>query len=218
MSSKSIVADSRWRLGLIALGLALFAAAAYGLYAKQELRPLDIAPTVGATPDRVTRALSTGTLAAFVVHPQPRPVPEITFQDEEQKPLSLAQWKGRVVLVNLWATWCVPCRKEMPALAKLQQRLGSEDFEVVAISLDRQGAEVARPFLDEVGAEALTLYLDPSTDVLAKFKAVGIPATMLIDRSGRELGRMFGPADWASPEALLLIETALRAGRNGNQQ
>ena len=217
MSSKSIVADSRWRLGLIALGLALFAAAAYGLYAGQELRPLDIAPNVGATPDRVTRALSTGTLAAFVVHPEPRPLPEITFLDEEQKPLSLAQWKGRVVLVNLWATWCVPCRKEMPALAKLQQRLGSEDFEVVAISLDRQGAEVARPFLDEVGAEALKLYLDPSTDVLAQFKAVGLPATMLIDRSGRELGRMFGPADWASPEALLLIETALRAGGDGNQ-
>jgi thiol-disulfide isomerase/thioredoxin len=129
--------------------------------------------------------------------------------DEAQTSLSLAQWKGRVVLVNLWATWCLPCRKEMPELAELQERLGSEDFEVVAISLDRQGAEVARPFLEEIGAEALKLYLDPSTGVLAGFRAVGHPATMLLDRQGREIGRMFGPANWASPEALRLIETAI---------
>jgi hypothetical protein len=81
----------------------------------------------------------------------------------------------------------------------------------VAISLDRQGAEVARPFLDEIGAQALKLYLDPSTGVLAGFRAVGLPATMLIDRQGREIGRMFGPADWSSPEALRLIETAIAA-------
>jgi hypothetical protein len=97
----------------------------------------------------------------------------------------------------------------MPELAELQERLGSDDFEVVAISLDRQGAEVARPFLDEVGADALKLYLDPTTKALNAFKAVGLPATMLIDRSGREVGRMFGPADWASPEAIRLIETAI---------
>jgi thiol-disulfide isomerase/thioredoxin len=127
--------------------------------------------------------------------------------------LSLAQWKGRVVLVNLWATWCGPCRKEMPELAELQQRLGSEDFEVVAISVDRQGAEVARPFLESVGAEALKLYLDPSTKVLTDFKAVGLPASILIDRAGREVGRMFGPADWASPEALRLIEAAIAEGK-----
>jgi hypothetical protein len=100
----------------------------------------------------------------------------------------------------------------MPELAELQHLLGSEDFEVVAISVDRQGAEVARPFLETVGAEALTLYLDPSTKVLADFKAVGLPASILIDRSGREVGRMFGPAEWASPEALRLIETAIAEG------
>jgi thiol-disulfide isomerase/thioredoxin len=217
MTGKSILADNRWRLGLAGLGLVLLVAGAFGLYAEEEPRPLKPPPEVGATPDRVTRALSTGALAAFVVHPEPRPVAEIVFQDEERRPLSLAQWEGRVVLVNLWASWCAPCRKEMPALAELQQRLGSEDFEVVAISLDRQGAEVARPFLDDVGAEALKLYLDPSTDVLAQFKAVGLPASILIDRSGFELGRMFGPADWASPEALRLIETAIRAGGTGQQ-
>jgi thiol-disulfide isomerase/thioredoxin len=206
MSSKSIIAS--WRTGLVALGLVLLVTAGFGLYAHEKAEP---PATTGAseTPDRVTRDLSTGTLAAFVVHPEPRPVGDIGFINADQTPLSLADWKGRVVLVNLWATWCGPCREEMPALAELQRQLGSEDFEVVAISLDRQGAEVAKPFLDEVGAEALGLYLDPSTDVLAEFRAVGLPASMLIDRSGREVGRMFGPADWASPEAIRLIKAAL---------
>ena len=211
MSSKSIAANRSWRTGLVAIGLALLLIGAYGLYV-QEDEPRHVEPAAtGDLPDRVTRELATGALTAFVVHPEPRAVAEITFMDEAQTPLSLAQWKGRVVLVNLWATWCVPCRKEMPELAELQERLGSDDFEVVAISIDRQGAEVARPFLDEIGAEALKLYLDPSTDVLAGFRAVGLPATMLIDRQGREVGRMFGPAAWSSPEALRLIETAIAA-------
>ena len=207
MSSKSNL--SRWRVGLVALGAVLLLTGAYGLYAQDD-EPTAPEPAVtGALPDRVTRELATGALTAFVVHPEPKPLDEIAFQDEQQKPLTLAQWKGRVVLVNLWATWCGPCRKEMPELAELQERLGSDDFEVVAISVDRQGAEVARPFLDEVGADALKLYLDPTTKVLNDFKAVGLPATMLIDRAGREVGRMFGPADWASPEAIRLIETAV---------
>jgi thiol-disulfide isomerase/thioredoxin len=214
MSSKSNIAFSRWRAGLVGLGLVLFLAGAYGLYAREDAKPPEAAPAIGGeAPDRVTRDLATGTLAAFVVHPEPKPVAEITFVNDEQTSLSLAQWKGRVVLVNLWATWCGPCRKEMPELAELQQRLGSEDFEVVAISVDRQGAEVARPFLESVGAEALKLYLDPSTKVLTDFKAVGLPASILIDRAGREVGRMFGPADWASPEALRLIEAAIAEGK-----
>jgi thiol-disulfide isomerase/thioredoxin len=208
MSSKSIIAS--WRTGLVALGLVLLVAIGYGLYARDASRAVTTpAADAGDTPDRVTRELSTGTLTAFVVHPEPKPLSDITFVDAGQTPLSLADWKGRVVLVNLWATWCGPCREEMPELAELQRQLGSEDFEVVAISLDRQGAEIARPFLENVGAEALELYLDPSTNVLAAFRAVGLPASILIDRSGREVGRMFGPADWASPEAIRLIKAAL---------
>jgi thiol-disulfide isomerase/thioredoxin len=217
MSSKSIVAFSGWRVGLLAVGLAMLLTGAYGLYARQDAKPPEAAvgaPTrSGETPTGVTRDLATGALAAFIVHAQPKALPDIPFQDSEGAPLSLAEWQGRVVLVNLWATWCGPCRKEMPELAELQKRLGSEDFEVVAISLDRSGAEVARPFLATVGAEALRLYLDPTTNVLAAFRAVGLPATMLIDRSGREVGRLFGPADWASPEAARLIEAAIAEGQ-----
>jgi thiol-disulfide isomerase/thioredoxin len=207
MSSKSIIAS--WRTWFVALGLVLLVIAGYGLIAQEDAGRAETVAEVGEAPDRVTRELSTGTLTAFVVHPEPKPVGDIAFDDAEGTPLTLAEWRDRVVLVNLWATWCGPCREEMPALAELQRQLGSQDFEVVAISLDRQGAEVAQPFLEDVGAEALELYLDPSTKVLAAFRAVGLPASILIDRSGREVGRMFGPADWASPEAIRLINAAL---------
>jgi thiol-disulfide isomerase/thioredoxin len=216
MSSKSTIAYSHWRTGLLVIGAAVLLSGGFNLYTWQGSKaPRTVEATQafsGETPDRVTRDLATGELAAFVVHPERKALPEITFKDEADTPLSLSQWQGRVVLVNLWATWCGPCRKEMPELAELQSRLGSQDFEVVAISIDRQGADIARPFIENVGAEALKLYLDPTTNVLSEFRAVGLPATMLIDRSGREVGRMFGPADWASPEAVRLIEAALAEG------
>ncbi len=137
-------------------------------------------------------------------------MPEVSFQDAGGKARSLAEWRGRVVLLNLWATWCGPCREEMPELARLQEDLGSPDFEVVALSLDRAGAEVAAPFLAKIGAGSLAVYLDPSGEALHEFSAIGLPATILIDRQGKEIGRLLGPARWASPEAFALIRTALQ--------
>ena len=160
----------------------------------------------------VTKALATGALAAFLVKPERTPLADIAFQDAQGKPLKLSDWKGRVVLVNLWATWCAPCRKEMPDLAKLQNTLGSKDFEVVAISIDRKGVEASSAFLKETGAEALKLYVEPTTKILNDIKALGLPATLLIDRQGNEIGRLLGPADWSSPEAQTLIKAALAEG------
>ena len=159
----------------------------------------------------VTRALATGTLAAFLVHPEPKPLPDIAFADDEGKPLKLSDWKGRVVLINLWATWCAPCRKEMPDLAKLQAELGSDQFEVVAISVDRKGAEASSAFLKETEADALKLYVEPTTKIVGELQSAGLPATILVDRQGRELGRLLGPAHWAAPEAVALIKAALSA-------
>lgn len=167
--------------------------------------PAPVAPAA----DGVSKALATGSLAAFLIHPEPKPLPDLAFQDGSGKPLKLSDWKGRVALVNLWATWCAPCRKEMPDLSKLQKELGSDQFEVVAISVDRKGADASSAFLKETGADNLKLYVEPTTRIVNDLQSAGLPATLLIDRQGRELGRILGPADWASPEAVALIKAAL---------
>ena len=163
---------------------------------------------------KVTKELSRGSLTAFVIKPIREVVPDLVFSTEEGEQVSIEKWRGRVVLVNLWATWCAPCRKEMPALAELQQQLGSDDFEVVAISVDRKGAEASAAFLIETGATALKLYVDKSAQSLDTIQAVGLPATLLLDRQGREIGRMLGPAQWSSPEAITLIKTAIAEGKS----
>lgn len=170
------------------------------------------AEAVATSAAGVTRELATGALAAFLVRPERKPVADIAFQDGEGKPLKISDWKGRVVLINLWATWCAPCRKEMPDLAELQKELGSEDFEVVAISVDRKGVEASAAFLKETGADNLKLYIEPTTAIVNDLQAIGLPATVLLDRQGNEIGRLLGPADWASPEAVALIKAALAEG------
>lgn len=182
-----------------------------GVYLKGEGDGKVAAPaTASQAEGAVSKALATGAMAAFVVKSDRKPAPEVSITPETGPATSLGAWKGRVVLVNLWATWCAPCRKEMPALAALQSEMGSKDFEVVAISVDRKGLEVSSAFLKDVGASALKLYADPTTDALNKFQAVGLPASILIDREGREIGRLLGPAEWNSPEAKALITAALQ--------
>jgi thiol-disulfide isomerase/thioredoxin len=198
----------------IAAGLAVLAAITAYYWFKEEGRkatPAETsAPAVNSPAAQgVSRALATGTLAAFLVRPERMALPDAAFQDGDGKPLKLSDWKGRVVLVNLWATWCAPCRKEMPDLATLQKELGSDQFEVVAISVDRKGAEASAAFLKETGAANLKLYVEPSTRIVTDFQSPGLPATILIDRQGREIGRLLGPAHWASPEAIALIKAAL---------
>jgi thiol-disulfide isomerase/thioredoxin len=117
------------------------------------------------------------------------------------------------VLFNLWATWCVPCRKEMPALDALQARLGGPDFEVVAVNIDTRDPEKPKRWLHEVGIGHLAYYADPAAktfqDLKAVGKAFGMPTTLLIDREGCELAALAGPAEWASGDAVKLIEAAL---------
>jgi Thiol-disulfide isomerase and thioredoxins len=156
--------------------------------------------------------LSKGHMAAFVFKKEPEPLPDFKFFDGTGAERSLADWRGKVVLLNLWATWCAPCRKEMPALDRLQQALGSEHFEVVALSVDRGGAEVSRKFLNQIDVKALGLYVDPTTRATSQLKAVGLPVTILIDGDGREIGRLTGPAEWDSEDAKRLIRAVLGAG------
>lgn len=138
----------------------------------------------------------------FIMHEAPKLVAALQFKDGDGHSRSLADFRGKVVLLNIWATWCVPCRKEMPALDRLQTTLGGNDFEVVPLSIDRGGMDVVRKFYAEVGIQKLGMYRDNSGSATREFGAVGIPTTLLIDREGREIGRLIGPAEWDSAEVV----------------
>ena len=118
-------------------------------------------------------------MAAFLVKADRPPVPDLAFKDLTGGEIKLSKWQGRVVLLNLWATWCAPCRKEMPTLNDVQKQLGSKDFEVVALSVDRKGLEASAAFLKETGADSLGLYIDETTTVpqyVAGFGSAGHPS------------------------------------------
>ena len=141
----------------------------------------------------------------------PKDVPALEFVDGAGRTRSLADFKGRLVLLNLWATWCAPCREEMPALDRLQAKLGGPRFEVVALSIDQQGPQAARKFYSEVGVKSLALYVDRSAQAAFKLGAVGLPSTLLVDARGREIGRHVGPAKWDSPEVIAELGRRIEA-------
>lgn len=153
---------------------------------------------------------NTGKVAAFVYRQVPEPVPAFPFFDAGQQMRTIEAFKGKVVLLNLWATWCGPCREEMPSLDRLQKELGSDTFEVVAVSVDKNGFEASKKFLDGLGVTSLNHYADPSGRAASQVKAIGMPATLLVSKDGREIGRLMGPAEWDSSDAKKLIEAALR--------
>lgn len=180
--------------------------------AAEKSRPEESAPKAkpaASTAGSGRNPLSTGTMTTFVFKKEPKPLPDVTFLNGEDESVSLKDWRGKVVLLNLWATWCAPCREEMPALDRLQKSLGSERFEVVALAVDKSGLEGARKFLDDIKIENLKVYADPSAKIGAELRAIGMPATILIDAEGREIGRLVGPAEWDSPDAVRLIEASL---------
>lgn len=148
----------------------------------------------------------------FILHDAPKSIPAIQFKDDQGRARSLADFHGKVVLLNIWATWCVPCRREMPALDRLQGTLGGADFEVVALSMDHSGIEVVRKFYAEVGIQKLAMYIDSSGKATRELGAVGLPTTLLVDREGREIGRLIGPAEWDSPEIAEFIRCVISRG------
>ena len=172
--------------------------------APQSRKPAEAPAGLGTNP------LSRGQMAAFVFRKAPEDLPETTFLDGAGNERTLADWRGKVVLLNLWATWCLPCRKEMPALDRLQREMGSDPFQVVAVSVDRTGLAGAKKFLAETQAETLALYADPTARMATTLRAAGLPATFLLDREGREIGRLLGPAEWDGEDAKRLIGAVLR--------
>jgi thiol-disulfide isomerase/thioredoxin len=161
--------------------------------------------------------LTRGEVAAVNVDKAPLRLPTLSFADASGTPLTLADWHGKTVLLNLWATWCVPCREEMPALDALQEKLGGPNFQVVAVNIDTRDPEKPKGFLKEIGVTHLAYYADGSAKVFQDLKSVGrafgMPTTLLVDPNGCEIGTIAGPADWASQDAVKLIQAALeRAG------
>ncbi len=175
--------------------------------------PADPSATSAGSAASPLSGLSKGPMAPLVVRPKPIDLADFSFADKDGGAKSLKDFAGKVVLLNIWATWCVPCREEMPALDKLEAKLGGKDFAVVAINIDKGGPEKAAAFLQEIGVKHLPLYTDPQGKLFVTLKAVGMPTTLIIDREGREIARLVGPADWASPEAFAVIEAAIAAPR-----
>ena len=182
----------------VTLSIVLAAAVAVGLAAARfiEFAPPPVAPGAPAV----------GAVAHFTPIDPPRPASDAAFEDGDGRRLTLADFRGRVVLLNFWATWCGPCVVEMPSLDRLQARLGGADFTVVALSQDRGGAEVVAPFYRRLGLAGLGVYLDPLNRVARAFAVQGLPTTIILDRQGRAVGALEGPAEWDSPEAMALVE------------
>ena len=159
--------------------------------------------------------LAKGEVAAVSIASEPGQALPLVFERPDGSKTSLGEFRGRSVLLNLWATWCVPCRAEMPALDRLQAAAGGPGFEVVAVNVDTARLERRAAFLDDVGVTALTRYADPSGDAFETLrrggKALGLPVTMLIDREGCEIGAAAGAVKWDSADAEALV-SALKGG------
>ena len=193
------------------VGVAAGLAAVYGIGAMQR-NPADASCKPAAELAKRLAPLARGEVAAVGIASEPKRLPELTFTGADGKPRALADFQGKTILLNLWATWCVPCRKEMPALDALQAKLGSDRFEVVAVNIDTRNLDKPKTWLQEVGITKLGYYADPSAKVFQDLKAIGkafgMPTTLLIDPQGCELGALAGPAEWASDDAVRLIEAA----------
>jgi thiol-disulfide isomerase/thioredoxin len=159
------------------------------------------------------KPLAKGEVAALQIPAEPARLRDLSFKLPDGRDTTLSAFLGKTVLVNLWATWCAPCRHEMPALDRLQQQYGGPNFEVVAINIDTRNVEKARAFLDEVNVKSLALYADPSAKIFQDLKSVGrafgMPTTILLDKDGCELAYLAGPAEWSSPDAFAFIGRAL---------
>ena len=152
-----------------------------------------------------------GGVAKFTLAQSPKPLPELAFTDAEDKPVTLAGYKGKTVLLNFWATWCAPCVKEMPSLDRLQAEMGKDRFVVLPLSLDGPSRPKVAPFYADRKLANLGIYFDKGKKVLGALDVSVLPTSILIDAQGRELGRLEGEADWDKPEALALMKAAVES-------
>lgn len=226
MANARLNLPTRWLIAA-AIVAGIVAGGAFGLYVMGDPSGNNGPQTTASSADdaacaakqdlaTVAGAAARGEVAAMLAASPPQSLKGLSFNAPDGTPMTLADLSGRTVLLNLWATWCAPCREEMPSLDRLQRELGSETFEVVALAVDRTGREAARKFLDSIGVTSLKLYADPTTRAGSALKAIGMPTTILIDPEGREIGRLPGPAEWDTADAKALIAGAIAAPAASN--
>ena len=217
MTSDAAQSGAKRRLSLILAGgiagVAVGLAGVYGIGRLAGNVAVDAACKPALETARRMAPLIKGEVAAVAVATAPKALPALAFQDGNGAPKTLADWRGRTVLFNLWATWCLPCRKEMPALDALQGSLGGPRFEVVSVNIDTRNLDKPKAWLNEVGIKRLGYFADDSAKVFQDLKAIGkafgMPTTLLVDPNGCELATLAGPAEWASDDAIKLVTAAL---------
>ena len=220
LSSRQPAATRRipFAIGAVALGAALGLGGFYGLGGLKQTSG-DPACRGAVTLAQKIAPLAHGEVAALTMATAPLRLPDLAFADGDGQPKKLSDWRGKTVLVNLWATWCVPCRKEMPALDELQTKLSGPNFEVVAINIDTRDPEKPRKFLQDAKLTRLGYFSDPKAKVFQDLKsigrALGMPTSVLVDGQGCEIATIAGPAEWGSDDAVKLIKAALGTAAAG---
>src|ERR1700730_453435 len=201
-------------IGTVLIGAVIGFAGVYGTGGLSRNASGDPACRPAVDLARKLAPLAHGEVAALTMATAPLRLPDLAFEDAEGKPKKLSDWRGRTVLVNLWATWCVPCRKEMPALEGLQTKLGGPNFEVVAVNIDTRDPEKPKNFLKDANLTRLGYFSDQKArvfqDLKAAGRALGMPTSVLVDGQGCESAPIAGPAEWDSDDAVKLITAAAK--------
>jgi thiol-disulfide isomerase/thioredoxin len=201
-------------IGTVLIGAVIGFAGVYGTGGLSRNASGDPACRPAVDLARKLAPLAHGEVAALTMATAPLRLPDLAFEDAEGKPKKLSDWRGRTVLVNLWATWCVPCRKEMPALEGLQTKLGGPNFEVVAVNIDTRDPEKPKNFLKDANLTRLGYFSDQKArvfqDLKAAGRALGMPTSVLVDGQGCEIATIAGPAEWDSDDAVKLITAAAK--------
>src|SRR5450432_918119 len=201
-------------IGAVLIGAVLGFAGVYGIGGLKRNASGDPACRPAVAISSKIAPLAHGEVAALTMATAPLRLPNLAFWDADGKPKKLSDWRGRMVLVNLWATWCVPCRKEMPALESLQTRLGGPDFEVVAVNIDTRDPEKPKNFLKDANLTRLGYFNDQKAKVFQDLKsigrALGMPTSVLVDGRGCVIATIAGPAEWDSDDAIKLISATIK--------
>jgi thiol-disulfide isomerase/thioredoxin len=195
-------------LGLVLAAGIIIALGAY--FAYQETRRDPITASTGENLQQLDTRADGSRILNMVAHAEPRDLPAVKFIDHAGNQLSLEDFRGKVVALHFWATWCFPCREELPTVDALQEELGGEDITFVPLSVDRDGAKLVSQYYADNNIVNLPVYIDDGMNAARALLINGIPYTILIDREGREFARILGDRDWSTPEVAALMRKLIQ--------